>query len=88
MYHTKNININAIEEININAGTNMITRVTEDYSLSSKNSTEMVEEDKVLSAKDILENAEKVRIESTSKNMELVCSKQVDIQADDKIKLF
>ncbi|MCF6350552.1 MAG: type IV secretion protein Rhs, partial [Flavobacteriaceae bacterium] len=87
-FNAKNININASEEININAGTNMTTKVIEDHSISSKNSTEMVEEDKVLSAKEILENAEKVRIESTHKNMELVCSKQVDIQADDKIKLF
>ena len=86
--NAKNIEINAIEEIKVNAGTNMITRVTEDISINAKNTTEMIEENKILVAKEILENADKVRIESTKQNMELVCSKQVDIQADDKIKLF
>lgn len=86
--NAKNIEINAQEEIKVNAGTNMITRVTEDLSINAKNGTEMIEENKTLVAKEILENADKVRIESAKENLELVCSKQVDIQADDKIKLF
>ncbi|WP_299254502.1 phage baseplate assembly protein V [uncultured Aquimarina sp.] len=87
-FNAKNIEINATEEIKVNAGTNMITRVTEDAALSAKNSTETIEENKTLVAKEILDNGEKVRIESSKQNMELVSSKQVDIQADDKIKLF
>ncbi|WP_299242758.1 phage baseplate assembly protein V [uncultured Aquimarina sp.] len=86
--NAKNIEINATEEIKVNAGTNMITRVTEDSAISAKNSTETIEENKTLVAKEILDNGEKVRIESSKQNMELVSSKQVDIQADDKIKLF
>ncbi|WP_299438944.1 phage baseplate assembly protein V [uncultured Aquimarina sp.] len=87
-FNAKNIEINATEEIKVNAGTNMITRVTEDSAISAKNSTETIEENKTLVAKEILDNGEKVRIESSKQNMELVSSKQVDIQADDKIKLF
>lgn len=86
--NAKNVEINASEEVKINAGTNLITRVTEDLSISAKNATESIEENKTLIAKEILDNAEKVRIESSKQNMELVSSKQVDIQADDKIKLF
>ncbi len=87
-FNAKNIEINATEEIKVNAGTNMITRVSEDHSLSSKNATETVEEKKTLAASEILENADKVRIESAKENMELVSSKMVDVQANDKIKLF
>ncbi|QCE43111.1 type VI secretion system Vgr family protein [Psychroserpens sp. NJDZ02] len=86
--NAKNIEMNASEEVKINAGTNMITRVTEDASLSSKNSTEMVEDQKTLVAKETLLNAEKMRLECSKDNLELVSSKQVDIQANDKIKLF
>ncbi len=87
-FNAKNIELNAQEEVNINAGTNMSTRVTEDISISAKNTTEMLEENKTLVAKEILGNAEKMRLESSKDNMELVSSKQVDIQANDKIKLF
>ncbi|WP_298538637.1 phage baseplate assembly protein V [uncultured Aquimarina sp.] len=86
--NAKNIEINAQEEIKMNAGTNMIARVTEDLSINAKNGTEMIEKNKTLVAKEILENADKVRIESAKENMELVSSKQVDVQAKDKIKLF
>ncbi|WP_103867038.1 type VI secretion system Vgr family protein [Aquimarina sp. I32.4] len=86
--NAKNIEINAAEEIKMNAGTNMITRVTEDISVVAKNITETVEEDKTVVAKEILGNAEKMRLESSQENMELVSSKQVDVQAQDKIKLF
>ena len=86
--NAKNIEINASEEINIKAGTNMITKVTEDHSLSSKNNTVTSEENTTVIAKEILENADKVRIESAKENMELVSSKMVDVQANDKIKLF
>ncbi len=86
--NAKNIEINAQEEIKMNAGTNMITRVTEDLSINAKNGTEMIEENKTLVAKEILKNADKVRVESAKENLELVSSKQVDIQANDKIKLF
>ena len=86
--NAKNIELNANEEINLNAGTNMNTRVTDDLSVTAKNSQEMLEENKTLVAKEILKNAEKVRIESTKDNMELVSSKMVDIQASDKVKLF
>ncbi|TPN82967.1 type VI secretion system Vgr family protein [Aquimarina algicola] len=87
-FNAKNIEINASEEVKINAGTNLIGRATEDLSLNAKNSTETIEENKTLVAKEVLENAEKVRIESSKENMELVSSKQVDVQANDKIKLF
>ncbi len=86
--NANNIELNANEEINLNAGTNMNTRVTDDLSVTAKNSQEMLEENKTLVAKEILKNAEKVRIESTKDNMELVSSKMVDIQASDKVKLF
>ncbi len=86
--NAKNIEINASEEIKMNAGTNLTTRVIEDLSINAKNATEMIEENKTLVAKEILENADKVRIESAKENMELVSSKQVDVQASDKVKLF
>ncbi len=86
--NAKNIEINATEEIKMNAGTNMMTRVSDDISISAKNSTETVEKDKTVLAKEILENADKVRIESAKENMELVSSKQVDIQGSENVKLF
>jgi len=87
-FNAKNIEINAEEEININVGTNMSTRVAENVTLNAKYVTEMLEEDKTLVAKEILVNGEKVRVESSKENMELVSSKMVDIQASDKVKLF
>ena len=87
-FNAKNIEFNAAEEIKVNAGSNMITRVTQDISVNAKNATEMLEENKTLVAKEILNNADKIRLESAKENMELVSSKQVDIQAKDKIKLF
>uniref|UniRef100_UPI000CDEE950 type VI secretion system Vgr family protein n=1 Tax=Aquimarina sp. I32.4 TaxID=2053903 RepID=UPI000CDEE950 len=86
--NAKNIEINATEEIKMNAGTNMMTRVTEDISVAAKNITETVEEDKTVVAKKVLGSAEELRLESSVENMELVSSKQVDIQGDDKVKLF
>ncbi len=86
--NAKNIEIIALNEIKVNAGTNMSTHVKEDHSITSKNSTERIEANKTVNAKEVLENAEKVRIESSKQNMELVSTKQVDIQANDKIKLF
>jgi len=86
--NAKNIEINATEEIKINAGSNLIARISENLSVSAKQATEMVEEAKTLIAKEVLQNAEKMRLESTKDNLELVSSKQVDIQAQDKIKLF
>ncbi|WP_062059428.1 type VI secretion system Vgr family protein [Aquimarina longa] len=87
-FNAKNIEINASEEVKVNAGTNMITRVTDDLSISAKNATETIEENKMLIAKEVLGNAEKMRLESSKENMELVSSKQVDVQASDKVKLF
>jgi uncharacterized protein (DUF2345 family) len=86
--NAKTIELNAQEEVKINAGTNMVTRVTEAASLTAKSGSQVVEEDLTVVAKEILNNAEKVRIESSKENMELVSSKQVDVQANDKIKLF
>ncbi|TPN83854.1 type VI secretion system Vgr family protein, partial [Aquimarina algicola] len=56
-FNAKNIEINASEEVKINAGTNLIGRATEDLSLNAKNSTETIEENKTLVAKEVLENA-------------------------------
>ncbi len=86
--NAKTIELNAQEEVKINAGTNLVTRVTETASLTAKSGSQMVEEDLTIVAKDILGNAEKMRLESSKANMELVSSKQVDIQSNDKIKLF
>ena len=86
--NAKTIELNAQEEVKINAGTNMVTRVTEAASLTAKSGSQVMEEDLTVVAKEILNNAEKVRIESSKENMELVSSKQVDVQANDKIKLF
>ena len=86
--NAKNFTLNVTEEIRVNAGTNMITQVAEDHSLSAKNTMAMVEENVTISAKEILENADKVRIESAQDNLELVSSKQVDIQGSENVKLF
>jgi uncharacterized protein involved in type VI secretion and phage assembly len=87
-FNAKNIAFNASEEVSVNAGTNMVTRVTETLSVNAKNASEMLEENKTLVAKEILGNADKVRLESAKDNMELVSAKMVDIQASDKVKLF
>ncbi|MBL4746276.1 MAG: DUF2345 domain-containing protein, partial [Flavobacteriaceae bacterium] len=92
----KNIVVNAGENLEESIGKNKTSDIGENYSvivakelsLKSDSSTEIVNKEKMLVAKDILENAEKIRIESSKENLELVSSKQVDIQADDKIKLF
>ncbi|MCD8421130.1 phage baseplate assembly protein V, partial [Tenacibaculum dicentrarchi] len=92
----KNIRIDAGENIYVNSGKNMTFNIGENYSVMAtnnldvraKNAMEAIEKEKTTVAKEILTNGEKVRIESSKENMELVSSKQVDIQANDKIKLF
>ncbi|WP_438711117.1 type VI secretion system Vgr family protein [Aquimarina muelleri] len=84
----ENISTHSTKDTTATVGENCSISVTENLDIRAKNAMEAIEKEKTVVAKEILENAEKVRIESSKENMELVSSKQVDVQANDKIKLF
>ncbi|WP_027392960.1 type VI secretion system Vgr family protein [Aquimarina latercula] len=84
----KNIDISASESLTMAASENMSVSAGEEYSLSSQNIIQQAEEDISIESRSIEANAERVRVDSTDENLELASGKQVDVQSNEKVKLF
>ncbi|MBO0593360.1 type IV secretion protein Rhs, partial [Cellulophaga sp. E16_2] len=84
----KNIEFTAQEDITSQAGKNIIDTASENHNLTSKNKNEIISESIKLQSK-LHENiSEEINISSTSKDMILFSQKSVDIQSNEKVKLF
>lgn len=84
----KNIDISASESLTMAASENMSVSAGEEYSLTSQNIIQQAEEDISIESRSIEANAERVRVDSTDENLELASGKQVDVQSNEKVKLF
>lgn len=84
----KNIDISASENFSLSAGENMSASIGEEFSLTANTVLQMANEEMTLQAKSIEANGDKVRVDSTSENLELASGKQVDVQSNEKVKLF
>ncbi len=87
-FSAKNIDISASESISIGARDNLSIHAGEDFTLAAKNTTTQAEESAHLSAKKIDQNANKIRIDSTKDPLELASGKTVDLQSNEKVRLF
>uniref|UniRef100_UPI0011AEEAC5 phage baseplate assembly protein V n=1 Tax=Aquimarina sp. I32.4 TaxID=2053903 RepID=UPI0011AEEAC5 len=84
----KNIELNASESISIGASDSVNVNAGEDVSVTAKNIHNLADEEMSLQSEDIEANAKKIRVDSTEENLELASAKQVDVQSNDKVKLF
>ncbi len=84
----KNIDISASESLTMAASENMSISAGEEYSLTSQNMIQQAEEDISIESRTIEANAQRVRVDSTDENLELASGKQVDVQSNEKVKLF
>ncbi len=87
-FSAKNIEIDATENISIGAGKNISNNAGEQFNIGSKEINEHADEKIQISAKKTENNSEEVVINSTSKNLTLFSQKSVDIQSNEKVKLF
>ncbi|QXP54765.1 type IV secretion protein Rhs [Cellulophaga sp. HaHa_2_95] len=84
----KNIELKAQEDIVSQAGKNIVSTASENYNITAKNKNEIISESIKLQSK-LHENiSEEINISSTSKDMILFSQKSVDIQSNEKVKLF
>ena len=84
----KNIQFDATENIYVGAGKNMNCSIGETFNVMAKDVNEHVENEVISSSKKSETNSEEVTINSTSKNLTLASNKSVDIQSNEKVKLF
>ncbi len=84
----KNIDINAAENINIGAGKNISSSAGENSNLFAKNINENADENLFISSKKTETTSDEVIINSNSKNLTLFSGKSVDVQSNEKVKLF
>jgi len=84
----KNIEISASENISVGAGKNISSSAGENSNLFAKNINENAEENTIISSKKSELSSEEIIVNSNSKNMTLYSGKSVDIQSNEKVKLF
>ncbi|PKV50744.1 uncharacterized protein involved in type VI secretion and phage assembly [Aquimarina sp. MAR_2010_214] len=84
----KNIKIKAEENIDMVAGKDFTKSVAENYNVMTKNSTQIVEETLMTDSKKQQNVSDEISISSNSKNLTLVSGKTVDVQSEEKVKLF
>jgi uncharacterized protein involved in type VI secretion and phage assembly len=84
----KNITIDANESLSIGANKNISQSAGEKFNLMAKNMEEHIEEKKVATSKKSEITGEEVTINSTDKNLTLASGKSVDVQSNEKVKLF
>ncbi len=84
----KNIELKAIEDVLVDAGKSISATAGENHNIIAKNKNVVVEENSTEQSKVSEKIAEEVVVNSTSKNMTLFSQKSVDIQSNEKVKLF
>ena len=84
----KNIELKAIEDVIVDAGKSISDTAGENHNIIAKNKNVVVEENSLEQSKVSEKIAEEVVVNSTSKNMTLFSQKSVDIQSNEKVKLF
>jgi len=84
----KNIDINASENINVGAGKNISTSAGENANLFAKNINETADENNISNAKTSEISSDQVTVKSNGKNLTLFSGKSVDVQSNEKVKLF
>ncbi len=84
----KNIELKAIENVTEDAGKSISESAGENHNIIAKNKNVVVEESSTEQSKVSEKIAEEVVVNSTAKNMTLFSEKSVDIQSNEKVKLF
>ncbi len=87
-FSAKKITIDALEDLSIGAGKNISTSAGEKYNLMAKDINENAENGKVSTSKKLENTSEEITLNSTDKNLTLASGKSVDIQSNEKVKLF
>ncbi|WP_339699505.1 phage baseplate assembly protein V [uncultured Marixanthomonas sp.] len=86
--NAKNINIKAQENIDMSAGKNFTKSVAENYQVMSKNTSLITEDEHLTDAKKQQHVADEITISSNKENLTLASGKTVDVQSEEKVKLF
>uniref|UniRef100_UPI002491C963 phage baseplate assembly protein V n=1 Tax=Maribacter luteus TaxID=2594478 RepID=UPI002491C963 len=84
----KNIEFNAQEDIVSQAGKSIKDSANENHNILAKNKNEVIEENIKVQSKSCENTSEEIAINSTAKNLILFSQKSVDIQSNEKVKLF
>ncbi len=84
----KNIELKAIEDVIEDAGKSISETAGENHNIIAKNKNVVVEESSTEQSKVSEKIAEEVVVNSTAKNMTLFSEKSVDIQSNEKVKLY
>ncbi|WP_276166935.1 type VI secretion system Vgr family protein [Zobellia alginiliquefaciens] len=84
----KNIELSAQEDIVSQAGKSIKDSASESCNIMAKNKTEVIEENIKVLSKSCEITSEEIAINSTAKNLVLFSQKSVDIQSNEKVKLF
>ncbi|WP_394749147.1 type VI secretion system Vgr family protein [Spongiimicrobium salis] len=84
----KNIQLEAVEDIMADAGKSVSQTAGENHNTQAKNKNEIIEQQTRIQSKAHENTAEEIVVNSTSKNMTLFSQKSVDIQSNEKVKLF
>ncbi|ADV50975.1 Rhs element Vgr protein [Cellulophaga algicola DSM 14237] len=84
----KNIELDAIEDVIVLAGKSVSASASENYNIQAKNKNEIVDESITVRSKSQENISEEIKMSSTSKDLLLFSQKSVDIQSNEKVKLF
>ena len=84
----KNIELSAIEDVIEDAGKSISATAGQNHNIMAKNKNSIIEEKNTEQAKLSEKTAEEIVVNSTAKNMTLFSQKSVDIQSNEKVKLF
>ncbi|WP_405206109.1 type VI secretion system Vgr family protein [Aquimarina sp. LLG6339-5] len=84
----KNIKIKADENIDMVAGKDFTKSISENYNVMTKNNTLIVEENLSTDSKKQQNVSDEITISSNKQNLTLSSGKTVDVQSEEKVKLF
>ncbi|MFD0860711.1 type VI secretion system Vgr family protein [Sungkyunkwania multivorans] len=87
-FNAKNIEINASENISVGAGRNIGTSSGNSTTLMAKDISQIADNDLKVFSKNSVHSADEVKIHSNANNLTLFSGASVDLQSNDKVKLF
>ncbi|SHK06703.1 phage baseplate assembly protein V, partial [Pseudozobellia thermophila] len=87
-FSAKNIQLDAQEDITAGASRNISASAGETVNTMAKNKNDIIENEIMVNAKKLEETADEISVNSTSKNLTLFSQKSVDVQSNEKVKLF
>ncbi|MHA7059428.1 type VI secretion system Vgr family protein [Aquimarina sp. M1] len=87
-FTAKNIKIKADENIDMVAGKDFTKSISENYNVMTKNNTLIVEENLSTDSKKQQNVSDEITISSNKQNLTLSSGKTVDVQSEEKVKLF